>query len=68
MTRDEIDAALGQTPCLCGDCTTWHFKCYAGKSDAEINAGYRVAYRAARAFLKNRAAIDAARNRTEGAE
>lgn len=55
MTDLEVDLALGMTPCVCGDCETWHQECYRGKTQAEIDAAYKVAYKKARLFLKRRA-------------
>lgn len=57
MTRYEIDRACNQTPCICGDIETWHPKCYAGKTSAEIKSGYDRAYSIARRKLKARAAV-----------
>lgn len=55
MTRNEIEMACGQTPCLCGDIETWHPACYAGKSEAEVKSGYVRAYQIARVKLRTRA-------------
>lgn len=52
MTRFEVDRACGQTPCLCGDIETWHPKCFTGKTDVEIAAGYDRAYKIARRKLR----------------
>ena len=56
MTQFEVDMALGQTPCLCGDCETWHPECFRGKSAEQVRAGYVGAYRKARRYLARRAA------------
>jgi hypothetical protein len=52
MTEAEIDRALGGTPCVCGDLTTWHRECYACKTPEQIKAGYVRAYAKARRHLK----------------
>lgn len=57
LTNYDIDRILGGTPCVCGDFTTWHQRCYVGKCSDEIYALYRKAYRKARAALKRRAEI-----------
>jgi len=44
MTALEIDRYFGQTPCLCGDVSSWHFDCYAGKSAKEVASAYRRVY------------------------
>lgn len=55
MTDYEVERALGCTPCVCGDLETWHFACYAGKSHADLLAGYKAAMRKARTHLKRQA-------------
>lgn len=55
MTRQEVDRACGQTPCLCGDIDTWHPECFAGKTPRQIAEGYDKAYELARRNLRNRA-------------
>lgn len=68
LTPQAIDQLAQQTPCLCGDLTTWHARCYSDLSDSEIAAGYRTVYReAAKAYRQQvkmaaSAAILAARN------
>ena len=61
LTDYKVEMLIGQTPCLCGDCETWHQDCYRGKSDEQIDAEYRIAYRKARAWIKTRAALIANR-------
>jgi len=56
FTPDVIERIIGQTPCLCGDIETWHARCYAGKTHAEIAAAYKRAYRIAANKIRNRAA------------
>lgn len=51
MTRDEVDRALGGTPCICGDLKSWHPKCYAGKSPTQIQTARARVYSKARKFL-----------------
>lgn len=51
MTTLEIDQYLGQTPCLCGNVTTWHGPCYAGKTDKQIEDAYRRVYACIRRLL-----------------
>ena len=63
MNRLEVDRALGQTPCICGDVENWHPQCYAkflGRPKHEIDAAMDRAYRAARRKLKERAKVQAA--------
>ena len=58
MNRLEVDRALGQTPCICGDVEAWHPQCYAkllGRPKSEIEAAMDHAYRTARRKLKARA-------------
>lgn len=58
MNRLEVDRALGQTPCICGEIETWHQQCYAkflGRPKHEIDAAMDAAYRTARRKLKERA-------------
>ena len=53
MTDTEVERALGYTPCICGVIDgTWHWKCYRGKTSAQISAGYKKAFAAARRHLK----------------
>lgn len=57
MTDHEVERALGYTPCVCGVINgTWHFECYRGKTQAQIHAGYKRAFAAARRHLKAKAA------------
>jgi hypothetical protein len=57
MTDHEVERALGYTPCVCGVIDgTWHPECYVGKTRDQIAAGYKKAFAAARAHLKNKAA------------
>lgn len=55
MTNAEVERALGCTPCVCGALDTWHAQCYAGKSQDEIDAGYKRAFAKARRNLKTAA-------------
>lgn len=62
MNRLEVDRALGQTPCICGDVENWHPQCYArflGRPRHEIDAAMDRAYRTARRKLKERAKAQA---------
>lgn len=59
MTPEVINRIIGMTPCLCGSIETWHDRCYAGKSQAQINAGYKRAYRIAAEKIKDQAAAEA---------
>jgi hypothetical protein len=62
MNRMEVDRALGQTPCICGDVEAWHPQCYArflGRPKHEIDAAMDRAYRTARRKLKERAKAQA---------
>lgn len=53
MTDHEVERALGYTPCVCAKIDgTWHPECYRGKTKAELAAGYRRAFAAARRHLK----------------
>jgi hypothetical protein len=54
MTDREVERALGYTPCVCGGVLdgTWHPKCYRGKTDEQIAAGYARAFANARRHLK----------------
>lgn len=57
MTDHEVERALGYTPCVCAVLDgTWHPKCYRGKTDEQIAAGYKRAFAAARRHLKKQAA------------
>lgn len=56
MTDHEVERTLGYTPCVCGVLNgTWHSECYRGKSKAQIDAGYKRAFAAARRFLHAKA-------------
>ncbi|GMV76476.1 MAG: hypothetical protein AMXMBFR78_34250 [Rubrivivax sp.] len=73
MTDHEVERALGYTPCVCGLLDgTWHPKCYRGKTDEQIAAGYKRAFAAARRHLKKQAALQASqaveRSKTPNAE
>lgn len=62
MNRLEVDRALGQTPCICGDVENWHPQCYAkflGRPKHEIDAAMDRAYGMARRKLKERAKAQA---------
>lgn len=61
LTPDVIDRMIGQTPCLCGDIETCHSRCYAGKSQAEIDTAYKRAYRIAARKIREQAATTAAK-------
>lgn len=53
MTDHEVERSLGYTPCVCGVLDgTWHPKCYRGKTDEQIAAGYKRAFDKARRKLK----------------
>jgi hypothetical protein len=54
VTRYEVDQALGCTPCVCGDLTTWHAECYAGKTSEQLEAAYKRVYAKARRYLRER--------------
>lgn len=57
MNRLEVDRALGQTPCICGDVETWHPRCYQkflGRPEHEIKDAMDRAYKIARRKLKAR--------------
>lgn len=57
MTDHEVERALGYTPCVCGVIDgTWHWRCYRGKTDAELKAGIALAFRNARRHLKKQRA------------
>lgn len=56
MTDHEVERALGYTPCVCAKLDgTWHPACYRGLTDAQIAAGYKRAFAAARRHLKKQA-------------
>jgi len=58
MTDHEVERALGYTPCVCAVLDgTWHPKCYRGKTDEQIAAGYKRAFAAARRHLKKQASL-----------
>lgn len=59
LTDYEVVQILGCDPCICGDLTTWHPQCYAGKTDAEIQSAARAAMRRARRAIKRKAAVAA---------
>lgn len=44
MNRDQIDFALGQTPCLCGSAQGWHSECYQGLTQQKVQERYRAVY------------------------
>jgi hypothetical protein len=53
MTDYEVSQRLGYDPCVCGKIDgTWHPECYRGKKAAQIAAGYKRAFAAARLHLK----------------
>lgn len=57
MTDLQVERALGYTPCVCAKLDgAWHPACYRGLTDAQIAAGYRRAFAAARRHLKKQAA------------
>lgn len=52
MGETEVERALGYTPCVCAVLNgTWHPECYQGKTKAQIDAGYKRAFAAARKHL-----------------
>lgn len=58
MTRNDVDKACGQTPCLCGDIETWHPDCYRaflGLPKSKIEEAKDRAYAIARRKLRKRA-------------
>lgn len=60
MTDHEVERALGYTPCVCGVLDgTWHTGCYRGKTQAQIDAAYKTAFKKARAHLKTKRVEDA---------
>ena len=68
MNRLEVDRALGQAPCICGDVETWHPQCYAkflGRPKYEVDAAMDRAYCTARRKLKERAKAIAAASLAE---
>ena len=50
----EVERELGQTPCLCGCLTFWHFECYRGKSDRQIKKEMASSMNLARAEVMRR--------------
>lgn len=52
MNTHQIDQLVGGTPCLCGVQGTWHLQCYAGKTQAQVDAAYRRVYAKIRRRLK----------------
>ena len=58
-SQHDLDRALGQTPCVCGDIDTWHDACYRGKSQAQINREMKQAYQIARRKFEERASTAA---------
>lgn len=61
MNDTEVERALGYTPCICAVLDgTWHPECFQNKTKAEIAAGYKRAFTAARKHLA------AARSQQEG--
>lgn len=57
LSDHEVERALGYTPCVCGVIDgTWHDRCYRGKTKAQIAAGYKLAFAAARRYLQAKAA------------
>jgi len=60
LSDREVERMLGYTPCVCGVLDgTWHSKCYRGKTQAQLDAGSKTAFRKARTHLKNLAANNA---------
>jgi hypothetical protein len=60
LTDADVDRLAKQTPCLCGDIESWHSECYRGKTDEQIQRGYKRAYNIARRTLQVRIEADAA--------
>ena len=57
MTDQEVERALGYTPCVCGQLDgTWHPKCYRGKTNEQIADSYKRAFAAARRHLAKKRA------------
>lgn len=57
LSDSEVERALGYTPCVCGVLDgTWHNKCSAGKTSAQLKAGHKSAMLKAREHLKTLAA------------
>lgn len=57
MKDQELERALGYTPCVCAKIDgTWHAACYLGLSQEQLAAGYKRAFAAARRHLKKQAA------------
>ncbi len=58
----QIDNILGQTPCISGAVQGWHGKCYAGKTQAQVDAAYKRVYAKLRVSLakKRKAALNVA--------
>ncbi len=53
MNAHQIDRLVGGTPCLCGEEQgQWHPACYAGKTQKQIEAEYRLVYAKIRARIK----------------
>ena len=59
MNELDIDRAVGGTPCLCGFVGSWHPRCYAGKSQAEIDTAYKQVYARLRVQLREKRKLDA---------
>ena len=61
LSDHEVGRMLGYTPCVCGMLDgTWHSRCYRGKTQAQLDAGYKLAFRKARAHLNSMAAVKTA--------
>lgn len=61
MTDWDVERRLGYTPCVCGVIDgSWHARCYAGKTQEQIEAGYKKAFMKARAYLHTQDAARAA--------
>ncbi len=68
MTNAQIEERLGCTPCICGAVDTWHPRCYAGKSQKEIDAAYKSVFAKIRAGFTSdrRAALELALRSLKG--
>jgi len=59
MREWQIDNLLGQTPCICGSVQGWHGRCYADKTQPQVDAAYKRVYAKLRVKLakKRKAAL-----------
>lgn len=61
MTDHEVERRLGYTPCICGVLDgSWHSACYKGKTQAQVSAAYKVAFKKAKVHLQTRQAVQIA--------